>query len=247
MRAGFTSLPAFAAASAAARAANPRNVAVNEPIGAARLQRVASGSFVLDSKQPGGGHRIVSSTRFRRRALVRRRRSVDRHHLVKIGAPAARGGVEERRVGNRRLRQRRKFVIRRLAAQDQVAAEIGLGVGLPEQADAVAACDERERFRRRRREGIDRRDAGRGAGRALDGDGSRHLDAPHDIAALDAEFDPRIGEAGGGEERGVQGCNRCNGCGGCNRCVGCDGCGAASHPSHPSHLLHPSHPTSYTL
>ena len=74
----------------------------------------------------------------RRRAPVRRRRSIDRDDLVHVGAAAPHGAVQERRIGNRRLRQRGKFVTWRLAAQDQVATEIGLGIGLPEQADAVA-------------------------------------------------------------------------------------------------------------
>ena len=46
------------------------HIAVDEPIRAARFHRVARGAFVLDSEQPGRGHRIVSSTRFRRRALI---------------------------------------------------------------------------------------------------------------------------------------------------------------------------------
>src|SRR5688572_3426139 len=67
----------------------------------------------------------------RRRAPVGRRRSVDGDDPIYVRTAAARGGIQVRWLGDRFLRQRRKFVTRRFPAQDHVAAEIGLRIGFP--------------------------------------------------------------------------------------------------------------------
>ena len=80
------------------------------------------------------------------------------------------------------------------------------------------------------------RHAHRAARGALDGNRARHLNAPHDVAALGAELDSRIGKARCSEQGGVEGNDRCNGYT-CRICVA-----RLPHLSHPSHPLHPSHP-----
>ena len=137
--------------------------------------------------------------------------------LIHVRAVPADGSIDVRGVADRSRRQRGKFVTRGLAAQDQVTGKVSLGIGFPDEAHRRAAGDRGERLRRRRRELVDRGDAGWRRWRALDRDGPDHFDATDDVATLGAELHSRIGERRHRQKRCVQ---RQNGCGRCARCAG---------------------------
>ncbi len=136
---------------------------------------------------------------------------VDGDDLVHVRPVPADRSIHVSGIGDWGRRQRGKFVTRGLAAQDHVSGKVSLGVRFPDETDGAGRRDQIDGFRRGRRKLVDRRDAGGRRWRAFDCDRTRHFDAPHDVATLDAELDSRIAECRRRQKRSVQGQNRCRG------------------------------------